>query len=143
MQQSLGRSLLHDPPQIHHRDAPGDLPHYREVVGDEQVGEPPIALEIGEQVEDLGLHRDVQRGDRLVAHDEGRLHGERAGDADPLALAAGKLVRIAVRVAGVEAHLFQQPSHPPPYVLAAAPDRWISMPSAIAAPTVIRGLSEL
>ena len=37
-----------------------------EVVGDEQVGEPEVVLQVVEQVDDLRLDRDVQRGDRLV-----------------------------------------------------------------------------
>ena len=48
-------------------------------------------------------HGDVERGDRFVADDEIRVEREGAGDADPLALAAGELVRIAVDVVGVEA----------------------------------------
>ena len=53
-------------------------------------------LQILEQVDDLRLDRHVERRDRLVADDELRLAGERPGDADALALAAGELVRIAV-----------------------------------------------
>ena len=55
-------------------------------------------LQVREQVDDLRLDRDVERGDRLVADDEPRLDRERAGDADPLPLAAGEFVRIALRV---------------------------------------------
>ena len=46
-----------------------------------------------EQVHDAGLDRHVERGDRLVEHDQLGLERERAGDADALALAAGELVR--------------------------------------------------
>ena len=56
------------------------------VVGDEQVGQAELALELLEQVEDLRLDRHVERGDRLVADDEVRLEDERPGDADALAL---------------------------------------------------------
>jgi hypothetical protein len=119
VQQRLGRALLHDLPEVHHRDAPGDLAHHREVVSDEEVGEAPLPLEVGEQVQHLRLHRDVERGDRLVADDERRLHRERPGDADPLALASGELVGIPARMARIEAHLLQQPGHLPRHVLAA------------------------
>ena len=51
-----------------------------------------------EQVDDLRLDRDVERRDGLVGDDQLRVQGERAGDADPLALAAGELVRVAVQV---------------------------------------------
>ena len=55
-----------------------------------------------EQVEHLGLDRDVERRDRLVGDEQLGLERDRAGDADPLALAAGELVRVAVVVLGVE-----------------------------------------
>ena len=79
-----------------------DVPHHGEVVGDEQEGEAEAALQILQEVDDLGLDRDVQRRDRLVAHDQVGLDGEGAGDADALALAAGELMRIArpARAAG-------------------------------------------
>ena len=57
---------------------------------------PHSRLQVLQQVDDLRLDRDVQRRDRLVADDEVRVQRERAGDADPLALAAGELVRVAV-----------------------------------------------
>ena len=64
---------------------------------------PKRACRSREQVDDLRLDRHVERRDRLVADDEPRLDRERARDADPLALAAGELVRIAARVLGREA----------------------------------------
>ena len=59
--------------------------------------ETEIAPQVHEQVEHLRLDRDVERGDRLVADEEVGLHGERPGDGDALALAAGELVRKAAR----------------------------------------------
>ena len=74
--------------EVHHHHAVGDVADDVEVVGDEDVGEAELALQVLEQVEDLRLHRDVERRDRLVADDQLRVDGERAGDADALALAA-------------------------------------------------------
>ena len=48
-----------------------------------------------EQRDDLGLYRDVERGGRLVGDEQIGLVGERHGDHDTLALASGKLMRIA------------------------------------------------
>ena len=62
------------------------------VVGHEDVGQPELALEVLEQVEDLRLDRHVERGHGLVAHDELGLEDERAGDPDPLALDPGFIV---------------------------------------------------
>jgi hypothetical protein len=43
-----------------------------------------LRLEILEQVQDLRLHRDVERRHRLVGDDELRVQGEAPRDADPL-----------------------------------------------------------
>ena len=50
-------------------------------------------LQLDEQVEDRGLHGDVERRGRLVADDELRVAGERARDRDALLQAAGELAR--------------------------------------------------
>jgi serine kinase of HPr protein (carbohydrate metabolism regulator) len=76
--------------------------HHGEVVGDEQIGKAEAALQVLQQVDDLRLDRDVEGGDRLVAHDQVGIDRQRAGDADALALAAGELVRIAPRLLGPE-----------------------------------------
>ncbi len=86
---------LDDLAEVHHRDAVADVLHHRQVVGDEQVGQAELLAQVGEQVQDLGLDRHIERRDRLVADDELGLDRERAGDADALALAARELVRVA------------------------------------------------
>ena len=105
---ALGGAFLDDAAQVHDGDAGGEVAHHAEVVGDEQIGEVLIRLQVGEQVEDLGLDRNVERGGGLVADEQARLHGQRAGDADALALPAGELVRVAPHGLGVEAHLAHQ-----------------------------------
>jgi len=40
-----------------------------------------------QEVQDLGLHRNVQGRDRLVGDDQARMQGQGAGDADALSLA--------------------------------------------------------
>jgi len=62
-------------------------------------------LHLLEQVQDLRLHRHVERGDGLVADDELRVGDHRARDRDALALPAGELVRTTVaRGVGIESH---------------------------------------
>ena len=53
----------------------------------------PSPLQPPQQVQDLRLHGDVQRGRRLVAHEEGRIAGERPRDRDALTLPAGEFMR--------------------------------------------------
>ena len=85
-----------------------------EVVRDEEVRDAELVLQIHEQVDDLRLDRDVERADRLVAHDELGLHGERARDADALPLAAGELVRVARHRVGAQADLARGAPRPSP-----------------------------
>src|ERR1019366_3329659 len=85
--------------------------HDCEVVGDEDHRQAELALQLAQQVEDLRLDRDVERGDRLVGDDQLRLQRQRARDPDPLTLTAGELVRVAVVVLGVQADPVHQLLH--------------------------------
>ncbi len=79
---------------LHHADPvgqPGDDAH---VVGDQRQRRAGLPLQLGHQVEDLGLHRHVQRRRRLVGDQQFRSRRERRRDHHPLAHAAGELVRI-------------------------------------------------
>ena len=67
-----------------HGHAVADVLHHGQIVRDEEVREVELALEPLEQVQDLRLDGDVQRGHRLVADDELRRQREGPGDADPL-----------------------------------------------------------
>ena len=101
----VGPAHLAQLPEVHHRDAVADVLHHGQVVGDEHQGEPVAGLHVLEQVEDLRLHRHVERRHRLVADDDLGLEHQRPGDADALALAAGELVGPLVHGGvGVEAH---------------------------------------
>ena len=94
--------------EIHDGNAIADVADDREIVGDEQEGEAVAVLHVLEQVEDLGLHGDVERRDRFIAHDHVGVEHEAAGDRDPLALPAGELMgptsdrRLRVETDGVE-----------------------------------------
>ena len=96
----LARTDLDDPPQIHHRDAVADMADHREIMRDEQIGEPELVLQVFEQVDHLRLDRDVERRNRLVEDQQFRVERQSPGDADALALAARKLMRKAVAVLG-------------------------------------------
>ena len=53
-----------------------------------------LALQLGEQVHDLGLHGHVEGGGRLVGDEHLRVQRQRHRDHDALAHAAGELVRV-------------------------------------------------
>ncbi len=87
------------------------MPHDGQVVRDEDVRQVELALQVFQQVDDLGLDGYVQRRNRLVADDELRPQRDRARDADALSLATGELVRVPVVVLGVEADALHERLH--------------------------------
>lgn len=105
---------LHDAAEVHDGDPVGEVPDHTEVVSDKQKSNAKLTLEVGQEVDDLGLHRDVQRRDWLVAHHEARFKGYGTSDTDALALASRELMGIPVRGLGVEPDTIQQFAHPEP-----------------------------
>ena len=102
LEQYFARRDLDDAAAAHDGDLVGDVVDHREIVRDEEIGEAELGLQVLQEVQDLRLDGNVERRYGLVAQHEIGLQRERAGDADPLALAAGKAVRIAVEEARVE-----------------------------------------
>src|SRR5215831_2000911 len=96
---------LHDPTQIEHENAVADVAHHRKVVGYENQGQAEFALQIHQQIDDLGLDRDVERRDGLVADDQLRFQDHGASDPDALALPTGKFVWVAIDHVRQEADL--------------------------------------
>ncbi len=90
------RALLGDAPGIHHHHPVGHFGHHAHVVGDENDRRSMVAAQLQHEIEDLRLHRDIQRRCRLVGDQQRRIAGQRHGDDGALAHAAGKFVGIAV-----------------------------------------------
>ena len=84
-----------------------------EVMGDEDIGELEVLLQVGEQVDHLSLDRDVECRDGFVGDHELGAERQRAGDPDPLPLAARELVRKAVVVLRREPNLLEKLLHLP------------------------------
>src|SRR5207237_783880 len=94
----LGQCQLDHLAQVHHGDAVADVADDGEVVGDEEVGEVELLLQLLEQVQDLGLDGDVQCADGFVGDDQRRLERQRPGEPGPLPLpAVGRYSRTRVR----------------------------------------------
>jgi hypothetical protein len=90
------------------------MAHHGEIVGDEQVAQAKVMLQLAEQVQDLRLNRKVQRTDRLVADHELRRRHQRPGDSDALTLAARELGRVPARGVGGKTNARQHRRHPLP-----------------------------
>ena len=86
--QLSGRRDFHNLAEIHHRHAIAHVLDHPQIVGDEQISETELLLQIEQHVQDLGLDRYVERRDRLVGDDEFGVHRKRASNADALALSA-------------------------------------------------------
>ena len=110
LEQGARGGQLDDLPGIHHGHAVGDVAHDAEVVRDEQDAHAQALLELAEQLEDLRLDGHVQRGGRLVGHEELRFAGQRHRNHDALLHAAGHLVRVVAdaRFGRGDADEFQQ-----------------------------------
>ena len=110
MTASVGAGL-DDRAAIHDGDLVADMLDHAEVVGDEDRGDPEVALQVHEQIEDLRLNAHVERADRLVGDDQFRLAGKRRGDADALALPARKMRRQAAGQRRVESDAGKEVEH--------------------------------
>ena len=107
----LGGAELDQLADVHHGDPIADVLDHRKIVGHEEQGQAQTLLELEEEIQHLRLHRDVQRGHRLVGHHEPGLGCQGPRDADPLALAARKRVRKAVHVLGAQTGQLEQRGH--------------------------------
>ena len=80
-----------------------DLDGLLDVVGDEHDRLLQLGLQGQQLVLQGGADHRVDGAERLVHQQDRRVGGEGAGDADALLLAAGQLVRVALRQGRVEA----------------------------------------
>ncbi|MNL76609.1 hypothetical protein D3C87_2026010 [compost metagenome] len=68
--------------------------HDLEIVGDEEVAQSLLVLQLAQQFDDLCLNREIERRSRLVEQDKLGLQGDRACNRNALPLAAGKFMRV-------------------------------------------------
>jgi hypothetical protein len=92
-----------------HRHPVAEAHGLLDVVRHEEHRRADLALQAQELVLQLRAHDGVDRAERLVHEQHGRVDRERARHAHPLPLAAGELVRVAGAVlVGVQADQVQQ-----------------------------------
>ena len=86
-------------------------PTTEEIVGDEKVGAVMLFLQLRQESQDGGLHRNIERGYRLVTDDQVWIGGESAGDGDALFLAAAQFIGVAFGVFRAQIDAFKQVEH--------------------------------
>lgn len=84
---------LDHPSGVHDRDTMSDLRHHSQIMGDEQQSEIEFFAEPGEQLDDLLLNGDIERGRRFVGDQHARPHGKRHGNHGALSQASRELMR--------------------------------------------------
>ncbi len=108
----ISARVFDDLAEVHDRDPVGHVPHDTEVMSHEEVGQTELVLHFLEQIDDLRLYGYVQRRDGFIGHDQLGPQRKCTGDADPLTLPAGELVREAVVVLGLQTDAVEQLLHP-------------------------------
>ncbi len=94
---------------VHDRDAIREQQRFGHVMGDHDGGEAEPGMQRAVVVAERVTRHRVERAEGFVHQDDARLRGERARNADALALAAGKFMRKAVAVLrAVELHQIEQ-----------------------------------
>ena len=91
----LGQALLDHAPGVEDDHAVGHVARAGQVVGDVEQRDALVVAQVLHHVEQADADRDVEHGDRLVGQDQRRPRGQRLGEAESLALAAGELVGVA------------------------------------------------
>jgi hypothetical protein len=94
------RPEFDDPPAVHDGYPVGESFDDREVVRNEQAGEPQLGLQRADQAENPGLRRGVQRAGRFIGQDQVRIQRDCAGDGGALLLPAGQFMRVPVTERG-------------------------------------------
>jgi hypothetical protein len=98
LEQIIVFSHLDDLAQVHHRHPVAHMMDHTEVMGDKQIRQAELSLQIFEQIQYLSLDGDIEGRYRFVRHNQLGLQGNGAGDADPLSLPATELMGIAASV---------------------------------------------
>jgi hypothetical protein len=75
--QGLRRTKLDQLAEIHDRHVVGDVMHHRQVMGDEQIRQPKLALQVLENRRSDLVHPDANREKRLAIHRDRATAGNR------------------------------------------------------------------
>ena len=93
-EQRLGRANFDHLAQIHHGHPVRDMADKAQVVRHEHHGQMQLFLQLQQQVHHLRLNRHIQRRYQFIGHQNLGLDRESPCNADALALATGKFMRV-------------------------------------------------
>ena len=102
------RAELDQAAAFHDGHAVAKVAHQRHGMRDEQVGHAVAALQVAQEVDDLGADADIECTDRFVEGQERGFERDGAGDINALALAARELVGEAGEDVGLESYFAHQ-----------------------------------
>src|SRR5579885_109618 len=94
--QLLDRRLFHFAAGIHDDHPLRGFRHHAEIVSDENDGGAELVLQVENNVEDLRLDGDIERGGRLVSNQHLRIARKRHCDHGALTHAPGQLMRVSL-----------------------------------------------
>lgn len=77
---------LNDFASIHYQNIIGDGAYHRQIMADEQIGEPQPVAQIGQKVQHLSTDGNIERGNRFIGDDQFWFGDQRPGNGDALAL---------------------------------------------------------
>lgn len=97
-----GCSTLDDLASPHDDDLIGDHLDYREIVGDEQIGEAVRQAKVCEEFKNLRLNGHVESSHRFVKDDDGGVRCQCTRNSHPLLLASRQLAGQRVEEPGLE-----------------------------------------
>ena len=89
VEQLIRCSTLHQTPLTHHQHVVGNLLHHRKIMGDEQIAQSHLRLQLIQKAQDLRLHQHVQSRHRLIANDDIGVQGQCARNCNALPLTPG------------------------------------------------------
>jgi hypothetical protein len=92
-EQGVNRRTFNHPPEIHHGNIVGNVLNHAQIVCDKQVCQMAAALYLFEQIQDLGLNRDIQGRRWFIQYEQIRLQNQGPCEGNPLTLPPRELVR--------------------------------------------------
>ena len=96
---------LHDVTLVDNADTVGDKADNRQVMGNKQVSDVTLTLELLHQVQNLCTNGNVQCGDGLVSDNQLGLHNHCTGNTDSLTLTAREFVGVTGQMLGQQTNI--------------------------------------